>query len=267
MKVIFIWNWLKNLQDIKFVYHKSEPGLNSLKLTLRDNYRVEFEEANPITKKQENEFFRCFPRSFSNEGFWKIEVLAKDLNDVKLDSSIASYKDPYKAIYRLLKKWSELKSFSHWLCFPIDSKFIEDILRLFPQNWKFNVKIACRYIDDFKEFRSYLDDISKLNIKELIIDFENSNIILDEVIFSLLDLKNLKKNLEKLEFRSLHVEDIKEFITYFDDYDQFVKLNQATFTSSELKFEDIIEIKELMKMYFREFRRYNESLICWEKFH
>lgn len=107
-----------------------------------------------------------------------------------------------------------------------------------------------------------MDDISKLNIKELIIDFENSNIILDEVIFSLLDLKNLKKNLEKLEFRSLHVEDIKEFITYFDDYDQFVKLNQATFTSSELKFEDIIEIKELMKMYFREFRRYNESLIC-----
>lgn len=199
-KILFEWKSFlfeidrKNLQDIKFVYHKSEPGLNSLKLTLRDNYRVEFEEANPMTKKQENKFFRCFPRSFSNEGFWKIEVLAKDLNDVKLDSSIASYEDPYKAIYRLLKKWSELKSFSHWLCFPIDSKFIEDILRLFPKNWKFNVKIVCRYIDDFKEFRSYLDDISKLNIKELIIDFENSNIILDEVIFSLLDLKNLKKN-------------------------------------------------------------------------
>ena len=199
-KILFKWKSFlfeidrKNLQDIKFVYHKSEPGLNSLKLTLRDNYRVEFEEANPMTKKQENKFFRCFPRSFSNEGFWKIEVLAKDLNDVKLDSSIASYEDPYKAIYRLLKKWSELKSFSHWLCFPIDSKFIEDILRLFPKNWKFNVKIVCRYIDDFKEFRSYLDDISKLNIKELIIDFENSNIILDEVIFSLLDLKNLKKN-------------------------------------------------------------------------
>ena len=132
----------------------------------------------------------------------------------------------------------------------------------------FKVEIGCRYIDDFKEFCSYFDDISKLNIKELIIDFENSNlIILDDVIFSLFDLKNLEENLEKLEIKSLHAEDIKEFITCYGDYDQFVKLNQVTFTSSELKFENIFEFKELMKMYFREFRRYNESLICSEKFH
>ena len=62
-KILFEWKSFlfkidkNNLDDIKFVNHKSESGRNSLKLTLRDNYRVEFEEANPMTMEQEIEFF------------------------------------------------------------------------------------------------------------------------------------------------------------------------------------------------------------------
>ena len=139
-----------NIKDIKFENHFFEPYLDWLKLKLRNNYKVEFEEFNPLTEEQADEYDNCFPQFiWNNESWWTVAVLVKDLNNFKLHSPIASLNKPDWSLNRLVSKWSKLKYFSHELEFPNHFKYLDNIISLFPKNWVFTVKIPFKYIQSF----------------------------------------------------------------------------------------------------------------------
>ena len=136
-----------NIKDIKYEDHISKSDLIWLKLKLRNNYKIEFEEFNPITKEQADEYDSCFPQHIlDNESWWTIAVLVKDLNNFKLHSPIASLNEPDWNLDRLVSKWSGLKYFSHDLEFPDHFKYLANIISLFPKNWVFTVNFSFKYI-------------------------------------------------------------------------------------------------------------------------
>ena len=84
-----------NIKDIKFEDHNSEPDLDWLKLKLRNNYKIEFEDFSPITKEQAGKYDSYFPQFIlDNESWWTVAVLVKDLNNFKIYSPIDPFNDP-----------------------------------------------------------------------------------------------------------------------------------------------------------------------------
>ena len=121
-------------------------------------------------------------------------------------------------------------------------------------------------VKNIEEFCAYLGKISRLNIKKLILDIDQlTAFMLVVVISNLLKMRNLKTNLEELEIKSDYKMSINSFITNWGMYWEYAKLNQVTFTCDNFKSKDIFELKKYMEKYFREFRRYDESLICSSK--
>ena len=136
-----------NIKNIKFEDHSSEPYLDWLKLILRSNYKVEFEEFNPLTIEQAGKYDNCFPQhNLDNKSWWTIAVLVKDLDSFKLHGPIASLNEPDWNLDRLILKWSGLKYFSHELEFPDHFKYLANIISLFPKNWVFTVKFSFNYV-------------------------------------------------------------------------------------------------------------------------
>ena len=139
-----------NIKDIMFEGYSSEPDLDWLKLKLRNNYKIEFEEFNPITKEQADEYDSCFPQHIlNNESWWTVAVLVKDLNNFKLHGPIASLNDPDWNLNCLESKWSGLKYFSHELEFPCDFERLTNIISLLPKIWVFTVKVLLNYAQSF----------------------------------------------------------------------------------------------------------------------
>ena len=139
-----------NIKDIKFEDHSSEPDLDCLKLILRSNYKVEFEEFNPLTIEQAGKYDNYFPQhNLDNKSWWTIAVLVKDLDSFKLHGPIASLNEPDWNLDRLISKWSGLKYFSHELEFPDHFKYLANIISLFPKNWVFTVKIIFYHVQSF----------------------------------------------------------------------------------------------------------------------
>ena len=139
-----------NIKDIKFEDHFSEPDLNWLKLRLRNNYKIEFEELNPLTEEKACKYNNCFPHNIlDNKNWWIVAVLVKDLNSFKLDSPIDSLNDPNWVLYHLVSKWSGLKYFTHKLVFPDHFIYQANIINLFPKNWIFTVSIKFEYVQSF----------------------------------------------------------------------------------------------------------------------
>ena len=131
-----------NIKDIKFEDHSSKPDLDWLTLKLRKNFKVEFEDFSPIPKDQASKYNSCFPQFiWDNESWWTVTVLVKDLNKFEIYSSFEPINDPDETINRLVSKWSRLKYFYYELKFPKDFKCLDNIIRFFPQNWIFTVKI------------------------------------------------------------------------------------------------------------------------------
>ena len=136
-----------NIKDIKFENHSSESKLDWLKLELRNNYKVEFEEFNPLAIKQAGKYDSCFPQHIlDNESWWTVAVLVKDLDSFKFHTPIASLYEPDWSLNRLVSRWSGLKYFSHELEFPDHFKYLANIISLFPKNWVFTVKYSFKYV-------------------------------------------------------------------------------------------------------------------------
>ena len=136
-----------NIKNIKFEDHSSEPELDWLKLGLRNNYKVEFEEFNPLTEEQVVKYDNCFPQFiWDNESWWTVAVLVKNLDSFKLHGPIDSHNELDWSLNRLVSKWSELKYFSHELTFPDHFKYLANIISLIPKNWVFTVKFSFDYV-------------------------------------------------------------------------------------------------------------------------
>ena len=105
-----------NIKNIKFEDHSSEPDLDWLKLRLRNNYKIEFEELNPLTEEQASKHDNCFPQHIlDNENGWTVAVFVKNLKLFKLQGLINSLNDPDWNLDRLISKWSGLKYFFSWI--------------------------------------------------------------------------------------------------------------------------------------------------------
>ena len=132
--------------------------------------------------------------------------------------------------------------------------------------WIFNLKLLNNYLSsvkDSKELRAWFDEMSQLNIWKLILDVDKAEpFIFEKVIPDILELPNLKANLEELEIKSYFKVDIKKFIKNWSKYGEWVKLNQVTFNCTKFDFNGIFEIKKKMKKYFSQFEKYKRSLIC-----
>ena len=139
-----------NIKDIKFEDYSSESELDWLKLELRNNYKVEFEEFNPLTIEQAGKYDNRFPQFiWDNQSWWTVAVLVKNLDSFKLHGPIDSINEPDWNLDRLVSKWSELKHFSHELQFPKHFKYLTNIIRMFPKNWVFTVDILFYNVQSF----------------------------------------------------------------------------------------------------------------------
>ena len=129
------------LEHIKIALHKSKSDLDWFELSLKSYVKAEFEDFNSTFKLEQClKYDSWFPQQISdNESQWIVCVLAKDLNKVKLDSSITSFKNHAETVKFLISKWP--KSFSHWLKFPNDFKFLSDIANMYPKNWIYSADI------------------------------------------------------------------------------------------------------------------------------
>ena len=83
----------------------------------------------------------------------------------------------------------------------------------------------------------------------------------DSFIPELLEIPNLKANLEELEIKSTKADYINNFIESWKEYSQFAKLNQVTFICYDLYSKEIFELKTKMVKHFSEFRQYDKSFI------
>ena len=118
------------------------------------------------------------------------------------------------------------------------------------------------FVKDSEEFSAHYDKFSQLNIWKLILNVnEAAPFIFEKMIPDILELPNLKANLEELEINSYFKVDINNFIKNWGKYGDYAKLNQVTFTCDNFKFKDIYELKKKMVKHFCEFRRYDWSFI------
>ena len=67
--------------------------------------------------------------------------------------------------------------------------------------------------------------------------------------------------MEELQFIQ-STEDIEIFIEIWKEYNKSDKLKKVIFTISWSKLEDLKELIEILRKYFRKFIRYEDSLIC-----
>ena len=117
-------------------------------------------------------------------------------------------------------------------------------------------------VEDSEEFSAHRDELSQLNIRKLILNVDKAApFIFENLIPDILELLNLKINLEELEINSRFKEDIKKFIKNWGKYGEYEKLNQVTFTCNNCRPKDIFELKKKMLKHFSEFRRYGCSFI------
>ena len=118
-------------------------------------------------------------------------------------------------------------------------------------------------IKDQENLDSYFEKLSEHSIKKVKLYLIRVNQFnFDNIILKLLELPNLKANLEEIEIDSTYVFYINNFIEGWNEYNQFAKLNKVTFTCGKLKSYDYKKIKDNTRKYFRQFRRYKDSLIC-----
>ena len=85
----------------------------------------------------------------------------------------------------------------------------------------------------------------------------------DSFIPELLEIPNLKANLEELEIESSKADYINNFIESWKEYSQFAKFNQVTFICNHFYSKDIFELKTKMMKHFSEFRKNGKWLKFW----
>ena len=68
--------------------------------------------------------------------------------------------------------------------------------------------------------------------------------------------------MEELEINSANADYINNFNESWKEYSQFAKLGKVTFTWKILKYQDFKELQKSTRKYFRQFRKYKDSLIC-----
>ena len=180
----------------------------------------------------------------------------------KENSGIISWYPFYKIVFlqnRLLMWFfifylcSKSMTCSHICCNYLESIFFIQKIKLI---------FYFLFVKDSEEFNAHYDELSQLNIWKLILDVDKAApFIFENLIPDILELPNLKANLEELEINSRYKIYVKYFIKSWDKYGEYAKLNQVTFRCVKFKFKDIFEFKKKMVKHFSEFRRYGCSFI------
>ena len=150
---------------------------------------------------------------------------------------------------------SKSKTCSHICC-----NYSESICYFLIQKIKQNIYFL--FVKDSEKFSAHYDEFSQLNIRKLILDFnEAAPFIFEKMIPDILELPNLKANLEELEINSYYKIYVKKFIKNWGKYGEYAKLSQVTYICDSFKPKDIFELKKKMLKHFSEFRRYGCSFI------
>ena len=133
----------KYMKYIKGVRHWTGPYSDWFILRLESYNKVEFEDFNKISnKEQAAEIDRCFPRCISDSKWqWTVFILAKDLIEAKLNSCIFSRKTHFGAVQWLISNWLKLKSYIFRLSLPWDLEDITNISYLPLKNMELVVSI------------------------------------------------------------------------------------------------------------------------------
>ena len=148
---------------------------------------------------------------------------------------------------------SKSKTCSHICCNYLESNFFIQKIKLI---------FYFLFVFDSKKFNAHYDELSQLNIWKLILDVASAApFIFENLIPDILELPNLKANLEELEINSRYKIYVKDFIKNWSKYGEYAKLNQVTFRCINFKFKDFYELKKKMVKHFSEFRRSDWSFI------
>ena len=116
-------------------------------------------------------------------------------------------------------------------------------------------------IDYRKNLNSQLNKISELNVTKLELHLKQQ-VHSEEVAPMFLGLSAFRSNLEELEVISLNVDYIYNFVKNWTEYHWFAKLTKVTFTCNNFIETNYLELKEMMKKYFNEWRHKLKSIIC-----
>ena len=133
-----------NLEGIKVMRFDSEQNSEWLKLNLAQYGVIVFEDFNQIIDlKQAIDVNNFILKSTSkSKNARTVFVLAKDISEIQIQSSIVSLEDPDGTVQWLISKWSEIKSFSNKLTFPDDYKYLSNFIKLFSSTTKYTIKFS-----------------------------------------------------------------------------------------------------------------------------
>ena len=133
-----------DLEGIKVMRFDSEQNSEWLKLNLAQYGVIVFEDFNQIIDLKQaidvNNFILKSTSKSKNER--TVFVLAKDISEIQIQSSIVSLEDPDGTVEWLISKWSEIKSFSKKLTFPDDYKYLSNFIKLFSSTTKYTIKFS-----------------------------------------------------------------------------------------------------------------------------
>ena len=134
----------KYAKNIKVMHHSSEPNSECLIINLDNFDNIEFKDFEPVLNKEEIKVIDSnFPDSISCfKSKWTIVALAKDLAQVKLNSSITLLYNLDETVQYLNWKWSEIKSYIHKLWFPQDYEYFSGTASPFSSNKKYSVEFC-----------------------------------------------------------------------------------------------------------------------------
>ena len=135
---------------------------------------------------------------------------------------------------------------------------ISSVFWKFDKNIKWNIFIYKLLIDylpfvkNLEELCVHFDEISQFNIDEILDAKYAKSILLETVISDLLELPNLKTNLEELEIKSNKNKNIKEFTKNWSEFDEGEKFNQITFICRYFESIDTFELKKKIEKLFKQ---------------